>query len=620
MIEYELKIYVELASILLKERIDRNTFLREFQLSDYEYNKHIKLLAELANTIGVKISDIDGCISYKANDNFEKLKKSYVSFYYANKDYYDENVLLSAIISEYLIWNDGRYVTLDEIADVIGYSKSKLREAIKQARISLNENNIKVENVSHHGLKIYAKNEFYFRTCLVSLYAVFSWMNIINVGDETNYIYFGIDSYSKIIDAIDAVAKNSNVYLLKSERKKIAYSLIVQQQRINKGKLLNDLDGFEMDLINEVDLNESLELLTNKLIGNLSSNCLFQYPNEYERLYVKLIIFGCTMSIEASKDIINKLYLEEHSKLYELIISHFANEYNLDFSDEVKNDMKIALNLIVVKYHIHLLTKKGSAINGKNRLSKQSPLLAKMLNELTDIIGEFYRINIPCSQLSDLAEILNIDISNRVINYRKPNIGITSRNSTFEPLLIYNLIQYKCNPNLYSKLEMIDFEKIYPENRKLLSNYDLIFCDQALSNCSKLVEYRNNNVNIKYFKDKISQFGNYYDYYFSESPIKKDLSIEEFKKLIGNDFNCEVNNISFCIKVDDSKLTLQIGNIKPDVKCKSYVYLRGKISENNIGFIYNLLFQTATDFMLFDSLYHGNIKEEINNLFNETIA
>lgn len=620
MIEYELKIYIELASILLKEKVERKVFLKEFQLSDYEYNKHLKLVSELANSFDVQINEKENYITYIASNNIEAIRKSYVSFYHSNRNHYDENILLSAIIGEYLIWNSDRYITLDEISDVFGYSKSKLREAIKQARITLEENNINVENVSHHGLQIYTDNEFYFRTCLVSMYAIFSWMNIINIGNENNYVYFRTESYSRIIEAIDASAKESNIYLLKSERKKIAYSLIVQQQRINKGYCLDNFDVFENALIKEIELNESLELLTRKLIENLTKFCTFTFPNENEKRYIKLIILGCAISLEANSDIMNKLYSKEHSKLYKSIISYFEIRYELDFADEMKNDLKIVLNSIIVRNHIHLLTKKGSAINGKSTLPKQSPLLLKLISEIADIINSFYGIDMPYSQLSDLAEILNIDISNRLIDYKKPNIGITSRNSNFEPLLILNLIQNKCNPNSYLELEIIDFEKTYPENIHSLDNYDLVLCDQALTNSPKLVEYRNSNVNVKFFKDKIYQFGNYYDFYFKGETKKIDYSLDDLKELVGNAFECDVNKIVFYIKEDESDLVLQIGNIHSNVKYKNYVYLKGKINKVNIGFIYNLLFKIATDFMIFDCLYYGNTKEEINTLFNGTIA
>ena len=92
------------------------------------------------------------------------------------------------------------------------------------------------------------------------------------------------------------------------------------------------------------------------------------------------------------------------------------------------------------------------------------------------------------------------------------------------------------------------------------------------------------------------------------------------KELVGNAFECDVNKIVFYIKEDESDLVLQIGNIHSNVKYKNYVYLKGKINKVNIGFIYNLLFKIATDFMIFDCLYYGNTKEEINTLFNGTIA
>lgn len=611
-----IKTYIELGYLVINKEINTKSFADEFNLSNYELKKDIEAISELGRNAGILIQVRDDNIYYDIVDEtlYDKYKRNFPVFYYNNRHHDDnEDMFLSSFIIKYFILHKDSFITVEELADLIGFSKSKLRNPIKLARSNFEQYGFTLQNVSHHGMIFKNTDEYMIRLCLTMQYLTFDIRCFYNKEVDKSFNYF-FSCYSDVLNIIDKAIEKSKRSIVKSERKKLAYFLMIQASRIYYHHYLDTFDNIEALLLNKINSYEEISNIASEIAKGVSS--LYRLNNYFQREidYICILLVVTMGFPDIANEIINELYIDEKEELYNLVFNFLEYNYGLKIGGIYKNSIEITINNLLVKKKINVLNAKGMAVNGRSFNYYKSPLANKIVRDLNNELVKYFHENIPITQMADLIDILIIYLSSLKIDYIRPNIAITSRNSNFEPLLVKEMIQNEISDDTYGKLDIIEYDNIYPENIENVKDYDIIFCDQKLVYDDRLKLYNDRLLKVENINQIIKKSRDYYHRYLAnEDLVANDY---DFKTLmdIAKKYNDEytiINNVLFMIRTS-TKNKLYLGNIN-NSDIKNYVILEMNNDKDNVAFFHILLAKLANDYNFLLELISGN-RSVINDM------
>ncbi len=298
-----------------------------------------------------------------------------------------------AYILEYLLLNHEEYVSVEELIDMLYVSKSTINSDMKEVKAILNAFNLILRYQSKLGYKIEG-TEFAFRLCM-------SKYTNINVNLET------LDQIKLQINEL----LNKNFMKHKFRLSDISFDNLCNHIylticRIKENHFITDLKVDDYFYATKVDLVEDL-------IVDLEKKFMITFP-VYEKFYLALHL--------GSKEIVedNIIIEEEAYQLSDEMVKFIFQNYNIDFSNDLRLRMVLAMHLIPLKIRL------------KYDMTLQNPILAQikekyafafvLANAACGVISNHYQRELDENEIAYFALHFNLALERKQSITQKLNI------------------------------------------------------------------------------------------------------------------------------------------------------------------------------------------------------
>ncbi|MBQ3375144.1 MAG: helix-turn-helix domain-containing protein [Erysipelotrichaceae bacterium] len=640
---YSIRQYMELGYICLNEAVTVNSFVRKFNLSNYEFTNDFDVLIRMGKEFGVQITRQKDVLSFNVTDDdlYKKQSRNLRSFWYTNQvDIDSKDRVIQNEICKAILWNDDGYINLDDLAERLGYSRSSLRTHLKNTRRFFDSYGIFLKSVPHYGLEVVG-SEMNIRKCfrvIVTLYDV-----RITTDEDNEDIINSLNNYSQLYEIVKNSLIRYDVVMSRLERRKLNTMLIVQNARIKSGRSIDRIDGIDSVLLEKLKKEKWLVSMVDGLCEELHRSMGMGSYNKLEKESLLPMIAAMGYGDSRIKKIISELYQNEMEELFNLINQYLMKSFGFTVNDEFYlKFLKEEIGHIAVEKHISILTGFGRNINGRNPMIYKRPLMFKILKDTRDIIRRYYSLPIPLSRSSALVSLLASYVLTFEISAHEPLVGITSRNSLFEPEIIRKGILRKRQDINPDNIRVFNYDVIDVADVDYINEYDLVFCDQKLTHNRKHISYRDNGLTVEniintirntmnYCRDIIDDshiFSNKTDYEGTEK-LQKDIcdmsgaDENEVRKEFDNPLY--INGVMALIVLNrNHKPYMQLGHISKIEDAEfsdisSYVVVAADINETNIRFYDSLLCRLVNNELFFNDLYENSDIQTINLWLNKIL-
>ena len=647
--KYTVKQHIEMGCLFYYKQISVDFFMDFFSLSPYEFNNDILSLNDMGLNYGVKINRKKDILELEIvnEKKYDNICRPLRSFWFTNRYVaIDEDRYLQNEICKLLIWNNKKYISIDEIAERTGYSRSSLRVALKTTRELFNYYYIELATIPHHGLLIKG-NELSIRNCLLTVYSLYDIRVINGFDDELISHYLEDYNYTVVFSKVRNVFEKYGLRIPSIERKRLILNLIIQNVRTKKGCYIKNSDFKEID----DRLLSTLETLDNGILYNIAAdliNSLHSFVSKEEIQAMTIYAASSLVEDERICKIINDIYSQEVNDVTDIICEYLLNEYTLDIrQSSFFDNMKKCVTQLVMRNHTNILLGRGQNINGRIVQPYSYPLLFRMMRDVTQLLSDYYKKDISCSQFAKLMTVIFYYIQSLSYKVKLPKVAIVSRNSIMEPYMVKaSLASYFDNEYL-KDIQIIDYDDIYIATcgNKLCDDYDLILCDQKMVDNEKLVSYADDEASVSYIAKLIKSYTKLDFAHLKQGNIESTDADLNSTKWIENTINTVIEKTNSAkdqvIKQFDSKNYfedivviivdsnkddyLQIGNVTSEYRVKKksmrkYIILCVKWEEDKLRFYSQLLKEMVTDRLFFNSLINNPSLEEIENQVNSIMG
>ncbi len=647
MIQHLLRNYVEISYLIINRKVSVDAFMRQFQLSNYEYKTDLEKMADLADDYGMKLIINDKTIAYEVYDQeayrFSEFALS--SFFYTHRYIFsDKTILLQWYLCKKFLWQN-KEINIDDISEELGYSRSNLRDVIKASRSYMSNYGINIVNRPHYGLNVEG-NEYDIRRCLVSIYSYMD-MRVVK-SDDSDIIYnsFSEVPYSRVNRAIADIFSSFGYEITSANRRMIHLYLIVQNARIKNGFITTGEVNIDNDLYREIVRYSPLRRLALTLLNYMSSNMGFGPYNELETHTLMAMLVNTGPFEEFVSSTVEKLYLQEKKEVSELVIGYLEKTYHMNLSDYIRSYMDKIINTIIISHHMKTLSFDGYRLKGRPGKVHEYPMLRKINSDLTVILSDYYGYYIAESQIEAVCELMYYCIKLKDVSYPKLRIGVGCRGSLDEQDLLATTIRKEINSSYYEVVESCNYLDIIDNQDTLKLGYDLVVCDQKMAYDEGILSLQTIGYNfsrleyyIRYSRNLVHELEKSH-----HEIVNRFIDFDDIEKLRGT-----VEDISEATGVDQETVKLSLlnsydegeirtvfipadndifylslgqasgqknGRKKGTGKIEKYVLLVSRVSDNNIQIINSLLHELVYNSVFFDNLASDLTFETINNQMN----
>ena len=615
MVSSVLRSFIEICYIIINKEIQKSEFIAFFNLSNYEYHADIKRIRELEQHFYIHVVFGSELLSFEVVDQllFESKFRYCRAFFYRHRYTYniDKNILLQSYIVKTFLWEQN-FISVNEIMNRTGYSRSNLRDPIKKAREWLSSYDIQVDTVPYYGFRI-SGNEFDIRRCLLTAYSIWD-INVIPSEDDTNILEgYKVHNYECINNCINNATAKWNFSLSNIERRRITNYSIIQNSRI-KNKLGIRAFDFSIDdeLAKRIYTKEYLiaEEITRGLVIALD----YGPYNSVETFSLAVLLFLSELNVDEMISLCEEFYPKELVGIKDSILDYFRNRFMIDFKENAYFERHVTYELcnILMRNHFNMLKNWRVNIGGEVPQIIEYPLLKDIRDQLSDIVDVFFGYAVSKEQLNTLTKIIFYYIQVTKLQYKKLNIAIISRTNKLEPDFIRKMIEQEVSADYYEKIDCMPYDAII---RGDVKDYDLVISDTIaqvygqevysymdskyrIINFSKLIRLKRDlcadalqyvfSYHLDY--DSKKSINELYHMVSPETKLKRNYLEGDFR--MSNAFNNVVITIVNDAQARSNQLV--VGNFHKTLrisggKCSSYVLFIGKINLNNIRF-FNVLF------------------------------
>ncbi|MCH1942343.1 helix-turn-helix domain-containing protein [Holdemania massiliensis] len=637
-----LRNYIELCHLIVNGETDVSSFQAFFDLSNYEMTMDLNNLREIAADFGISLIVNTRKITFEIIDQsrFDMKFRYCRAFYYRHRHSFQSNkdILLQACIGKLLLWSRNS-ISVETLADTIGYSRSSIRNAVRGAREFVRTFDIWVENVPYYGLKVRG-NEFDIRRCFISLYSLFD-INIIPSPDNPNILWgYQTETYETIIRMIETVLDQNSYPILNIEKRRLTSYLIIQNARIRAGFPLTKFEHCHEKLLRQV-WNLPVYSIAETLLEKLTRELNLGPYDQTEICSAAILLLVANPNIDENVDLVRHFFPESLADLTEQICNYFADNFNLNLIQEplVDRYLSYALSQIILKYQFNMLMNKATNLGGRDSLTTEYPLLSWLTREVTHLLEDFFQCPVASSQASSLAEILSFSIQLTSLKYHRQKIAIISRTSRMEPTFIKKLIEKEVDHDYYSDLNCLGYNEIVNWQSQ---QYDLIISDTVTQkfNCKvfphDVLPYHLNNLNdfIRKNRDLCE------DVLHEIVSLPLDLNNRDSVERLFNRIRQQLPPLALSVKdefvasenyngrivtiLHHSQIMrnqLIVGNIsrkvlRGGVRCFSYIFLIARLDSENMRFFNVLLHELVCENTFLKRLINEPSQQIVNEQMN----
>lgn len=650
--DISLEYYIELSYIVIYGEITKESFMKEFSLSEYEYANDLAAITELSKRYGIKIVINKDRIMYKISDEdiFENYSRNFFTFYYPHRylSYSNRELILSLEVSKELLWShsDSQSVNINDLADRLNYSRSNLRKPLKISRLFLRSYGLNILNVPHHGLKV-SGNEFSKRRAMCAILNMID-VNIVKDSTEDEVIYlYQSENYQKLMQIVNKVITESGYAILPIEQRKLIYYLIVQNYRIKA----NCFIGAELDDDILSKDHESI-VIAKKINQRLHDEYAFELCSEREIMSIVVMLYDSGIALKKVKDYIFDNHHDLYMKFKTAIDNHLLDIYGVQIqTTRYAQFYEYILCLYAFRERFSIFANMFQRFGGKSSLVYEYPLIKKTCFDIAYLLEEILGHNVPRSQIIQLCELFAYVIMNKEIVFPKLKLCITSRNNHFEPYLLKDMILNNISSKYVERLDVFNFFYITTHD-EVSSQYDLILTDQLIGFTerkdifSKFVIYKEYDGNISAIENIIRNNRDIASKILAKKNIltldidPKDsddlltlrnmivkhaginLALKELEIKSGQNIKGVITYIFEDYFAKENIIV--VGKFKNKQKVDNssaydYVLFAGKIVFDNIKIINTLLYELVHDHYFFDKVYSDDDIKDINRQLNEAL-
>lgn len=641
--DYSIDDYKKACYIILRPDLTPEYFIRHFGMSRYEYSICQQRLKELQKFYGIEYHFEENRIHWTVTDEkqFQQHYKGMWSFYNRhrrNLTNRSELVRGLYIARKILLAND--HTDLDAVSETMGFSRSNLRNAIKLCRTFLQSYNIRLENAPHYGVYPMG-NEWNIRRCLMAIYSLLD----VNVIPEEDYpeIAEGLSNphYPVLRGKVyEALLHNSCNYS-QAQVRRLTYYIFFQHLRIRQGRIFSGFENIHPAIIGYVRSSERLM----KISADITRSCFGgEAFSEQEILSVAMMLFEMYDEPEEFCAFVEATFPEEANDLYRMVDGYLLRSYGFSITGLYSSILRTTLYRLIIHHQMGLLSEHAGHSESRAQIISDYPLVMLLYQNIQQLLAERYGNEAAGICCAPLCELIAFYIQG--MDYAAPRlrIGITARSDIYAPEMIRNLLLAKLNPRYYSSVECctyVDMLENIPEARK---KYDLILCDERLSNDPLFLSYaeiRNNLNNINAYLQMLRDL-------FGNDLKKEDIRTQELKLSDGwaeellaesrafpvaaftvEEIQKKTICVNDCLVLLLTQQTaphslLQFGKLKSrlrvgDKRVSRYLLLSGRVNAQNIRIINLLLYELIQDPLFRATLTSCPCPETLNNQINRLL-
>ncbi|MBR0137602.1 MAG: helix-turn-helix domain-containing protein [Erysipelotrichaceae bacterium] len=644
MTEFTLRNYVELGYLMINRKSSAAVFTEYFMLSNYEYHTDMEKVSLLAEGFGMQISEDGTDILLKVVDTeaAESVELALTTFYHSYRySFNDRYALIRLALAQKLLWGTVAF-NMDEVAEEIGYSRSNLREGIKEARNTLTNFNIDIVSKPHYGLVI-SGNEFDKRRCLISIYSNYDTRIIHDNIDENIITGFRNETYNRIGDIVRKNISKEGYTISSSNRRKINIYLVIQNARIKKGFGINGDYSIDDRLLSKILENAQLRKISVNILNDLIKTLDYGSYNEQEVISLMIILSSLATFSKHQSRIVDALYEEERQKLGDAVFSVLRDIWHFEFDQKTETRIGKVIDNIVMYHHLGELQSVGYRLKGRPGKIYGYPLINRINENLCTVISDFYGYKAASSQIEGICEILYYHIEMLELDYPKPRIAVACRGNEFENQLLLETVKKEVSSEYYQSIEACDYISINNTTGGENAGYDLVICDQKVNSDVTFLALENfdfNFGNIEYYlrhsRNLMAKFENGPHYverrdidFLDLEQLQKcvcDLSsrLEADEDLIKDSFNYYIDTGEcriIIIPLQKCSLYLSLGDIisKTSGKAKKCMIIAAGFSRKNVRLLNALIRELTGNSRFFNALMLDGKFEIANNQLNEIL-
>lgn len=548
--KHHIRNYLELFHVFIFKQVAFSELRSIFHVTLNTVKKDISVLQTIAHHYGTKLEIVDNTISYNIIDQevFSDIINECCAFYNKNIRRPRNLILRVTYIADRLI-NAQSTVSIETIADELGYSRSNLRNDMRFIRNIFTSYNLEMLGIPYAGIVIEGQ-EIAKRYALTTINLRCNTAILADSSNETLISEQQRNNYRKIIyDVLDT----SNFVISISEKRRVLEYILIQIKRINAMQVITEFDKQHTQAL----LNSEEWQLAHSIYEKLNFTAILENDNEVLSLALLLAVYRDFSAVYFNN---SPRFAIECNQLCNEIIAYLKNVWHIDLSEQLWFDaLYIWVMNIVYKYKFGLLTTYHFPYFGIVQNYYNYPIISKISYEITRILSRKYKITVHRTQIYEISNIINLYLEEVKFNYRLPNIAISFSLNKFYNQLQLKHINRVLGPDFYESIEVINLNNIYDE---VYEKYDMIITDTNLifKDMNKPALYNTNNNLFDHFELMKSVVD-----YIS---IKDDIFFDEIIVLDLDEDNVE-NIVNEMLKVLD-KYALPTDGERKNIQEKIY--------------------------------------------------
>ena len=640
---YSARNYSELAYLLMNNGCSRSDFLNEFNISQYNLNNDYLLMCEIAEKFGFEVYRQKDNFYWRITDKalFDEKNKALWNFWFSNRGHEDDSDhILQNELCKLILWNQNDHISIDELANRVDYARSSLRVPLKNARIFLSSYHIVLNNTPHYGLVIEG-SEFNIHNALISISLIYHLTVVEGYDNEEIVKVFEKKNYDRIFYTVKGVLDKHAILMSDLSRRSLIWYLIIQNVRIRMDRTIDELSTVDPRLLEKLQENEKLCQLIDDLTETLGRECGFGPYTELERKSILAQLSSCSYSTGTVGHIVEELYPMEIDGLLSQLYFYLQETFGLIVTDNYyKKCFRKEMTQITARWHSGLLSAYGSSLNGHNVHQLMYPLMKKFLHDFSRILSDSVGFSVPKSQLLQLAMILFYCIREQKLDIRQPSIAVVSRNNVIEARMVKRLLLKEDWDLKEENIEIIEYDELLhePEGRDY-EGFDLIFCDQRISDEDNLISYGEKESSLPLMRQLIRNKRDICtdklvdeDIVSTSFDFDSQASENELIRKIASDSRLTVDEVQECFEnkmvfddlfvvivanTDHNYRLLQLGKLTrkyqiSDRQVSRYLILAASFDDENIRFFNELLKELVQNREFFAELQQSENVKVIN--------
>ena len=477
MVNYTLKNYLQIGYIIIHNSVEIEDFIEQFKLNYYKFKIDLSKMIEMAPFYGIKIVIQNNRINLRIIDNnlFYERRGKCISFYYRNKTRPNNNISLIGTIGELILSSD-KTMTIDQICDVIGCSRSGVRNDLKVAREIIESYGIKIKNQPYHGL-IVEGDEYRIRLALLCFSGFLEKSVIINsIKVDSFSINQEIQLENFIKKICDDILKRLRISLSIPNIRKISKYILIQRERVFNDKEITHINSrfFSMEELISTPHYQAAEMIYQRVYNDPI------FKNNYVMEVISLtILITVFQQLEIDIDHHENCEIVMRTKgLYNNLTNHIK-EWNVLIENE--NDKKYLMNYclnLCLYDNFGFLSFKGFSSYGRRTVLDLNPIKSCIFENVRINISKYLEVIVRSPFMNELIYFMQDKLFDRSVDYDKIQITIMTTEGKRKSEIFANIIKKHLDLT-YVKDVVTEPEMSQPYINRVIAKNEVIITDRS---------------------------------------------------------------------------------------------------------------------------------------------